>query len=202
MRFKNHKKLISSVLVITIVYIFLRNFGVVPRFLEFKNWWWYNNLISYAPAYILGAYIGLYYPNIILNKEYCEKKYTYIGIFLVFISLVLCYFTSQWKINLVIIYTFIELVGLWFIFKPKIFSKNIPEFFRCNFYIFALHNPILIPITQFFIRLFFQNVTFCGIGVIVVKIIQIIIIVLICAIIRFIIRKLSPFIDKCLTGGR
>ena len=144
----------------------------------------------------------MYHSNLILDKEYCEKKFTYFGILFLLISFFLWYHFKNSKINLTLFYSLVELVGFWFILKPSLCNKSIPNFFKCNFYVFALHNPILIPKTQEFIIRFFSGKTFCGMEVIFIKIIQIMVIVLICAIIRYIICKLVPFVDKYLTGGR
>lgn len=199
---KKEKKLVTCIFLIIIIYVLLRNFGVIPHLLTFKNWWWYNNLIIYLPIYILGAYVGMYYPNLLLDKEYDGKKYSYIGILLMVLSFVFWHYFKDIKVNLTLIYSLIELIGIWFLLKPSLCYKDIPELFKCNFYIFALHNPILIPKTQIYIVKLFSNVLFSGIGVIVIKILQLLIIILVCTILRFIICKILPTMDKYLTGGR
>ena len=68
---------------------------------------------------------------------------------------------------------------------------------------FALHNPVLIPITNLIIVRFLSKiVTLCGITVFIIKIMQIITIVLISCIIRFLVIKTIPKLDEWLTGGR
>ena len=96
-----------------------------------------------------------------------------------------------------------ELVGIWFILKPRLCEKDIKDFFKSNFYIYALHNPILIPITNLVIFRFLSKITvFCGIGVVITKIVQLIIIVILSSVARFIVIKTIPKLDEYLVGGR
>ena len=198
---KKNKLVTTGIFSLIIVYVFLRTVGVIPNLLSFPNWWWYNNLIYYVPAYLIGVYMGMYHSDLLLIKEYNEKKYTYIGIGLLIISIV---FWTYYNIKaLRIIYCFMELIGIWFIFKPKFCEKDIKEFFKSNFYIFSLHNPVLIPITNMIIvRYLSKIVTLCGITTVITKLIQIAIIVLISCIIRLLTVKIIPKLDEYLTGGR
>ena len=198
---KKNKTITLITFSLIIIYIFLRTIGVIPKLLTFENWWWYNNMIYYIPAYLTGTYIGIYHSDLLLIKEYSEKKYTYMGIVLLIISTTLwiCFNIKA----LVIIYCFIEIMAIWFILKPKFCKAEIKEFFRSNFYMFALHNPVLIPITNLIIVRFLSKiVTLCGITVFIIKIMQIITIVLISCIIRFLVIKTIPKLDEWLTGGR
>lgn len=198
---KKNKFLVLTIFSIITIYIFLRTIGVIPHLLTFKDWWWYNNLIYYIPAYLVGTYIGIYHSDLLLNKGYNEKKYTYIGILLLIISLIAWNFLNIKA--LLIIYCFIELIGIWFILKPRFCEKEIKDFFKSNFYIFSLHNPILIPITNLVIvRYLSKIVTLCGMSALIVKIIQLITIVLISSVARFIVIKTVPKIDEYLAGGR
>lgn len=200
-KLKKNKPIILSIFGIITIYIFLRTIGVIPHLLTFEKWWWYNNLIYYVPAYLTGVYVGMYHNDLLLIKEYNERKYTYIGIVLLIMSIV---FWTYCNIKaLLIIYCFIELIGIWFILKPKFCEKDIKEFFKSNFYIYSLHNPVLIPITNMIIvRYLSKIVTLCGITTVITKLIQIAIIVLISCIIRFLTIRIIPKLDECLTGGR
>lgn len=202
-KFKSKNKIIAILFVVITVYIFLRSLNIIPKFLVFKNWWWYDNLIFYTPVYLLGAYIGMYYPNILLNNEYNKKKYTYMGILLLILVFLFWNFLISNIDFLYIIYSIIDLIGIWLILKPRFCNKKIPDFFNCGFFIFALHNPILIPKTSEMIKLLLDNKTVFGIEVISIKIIQIFLIVIVSAIIRKISSKIfSNELNYYLTGGR
>ena len=193
---KKNKKLLTLIFGILILYVNLRHFGLIPELLTFNEWWWYENLIVYSPVYLIGAYIGLYYPNIVIKKEYKSKKYTYITIIIFLISFFFWYYSLMQKYD-------VELIGIWFILKPNLFKKNIPKILNCNFYIFALHNPILIPKTRELLKLILQNHTVFGLEVVLIKIIQIIVVVLASIIIKFLVRQIfSEKINYYLTGGR
>lgn len=200
---KKRKMLVTGLFSIIIVYISLRSLGIVPNLLSFENWWWYNNLIFYTPVYILGAYIGMYYPELLLNKEYNTRKYTLVGIILVVLVFIFWHFIISSKHFLYIIYSLIYLIGIWFILKPKFCKKKIPEFLNCGFYIYALHNPVLIPITSKIIELLLNGGMVCGIEIILIKIIQLCSIVLISAIAKKVAsRVFSSEFNYYLTGGR
>lgn len=200
---KKKKKTITILFSITTIYILLRSLNIIPTFLLFENWWWYNNLIFYTPVYLLGAYIGMYYPNILLKEEYSKNKYTYIGILLLLFVFLSWNFLIQDIDFLYLIYSIIDLIGIWFILKPKLCNKQIPDFLNCGFFIFALHNPILIPKTSEIIKLLLDNKTIFGIEVILIKFVQIFVIVIISALIRKISSKIfSNEFNYYLTGGR
>ncbi len=198
---KKNRKLSTIFFVLPTIYCLLRNFHFIPHLLSFENWWWYDNLIYYLPAYLLGAYIGLHFPKLLLEKEYRSKYYTVIGLCLVAASLSLWYFYPQneW----LIFYSMIELLGIWFVLKSSWFTKAIPYYISCEFYMFALHNPILIPKTKsFFIRVL-NNAELCGLEIIFIKILQIAFIFLVSCLFKFLICKLLPRkVNELLTGGR
>ena len=179
----------------------MRNFNFIPHLFSFDNWWWYNNLIYYLPAYLIGAYIGLHFPKLLLENRYDNKYYRLIGLLLIGISFILWYVhaESEWFI----VYSFMELIGVWFVLNPSWFLNPIPHYISCEFYMFALHNPILIPKTKQLAIYLLDNIALSGIEVICIKILQIVLIVLISCLVKFIICKLlSGKVDKILTGGR
>lgn len=200
---KKKKKLITVLFSVIIIYISLRSLDIVPKLLSFEKWWWYNNLIFYTPVYILGSYIGMYCPDILLKREYDKKRYTYIGILLMILVFIFWNYlvTDIYFLNM--IYSIIDIIGLWFILKPRACSRKIPEFLNCGFYIYALHNPVLIPITSKIIELILGNSVVFSFEALFIKIIQICMIVIICAVAR----KISSLIFSekfyyYLTGGR
>jgi len=200
---KKHKKITIAFFIFVALYIFLRKYDFIPTYLIFENWWWYENLLSYTPVYILGVYLGIYHNNLVIEKEYLSKKYTIIGIVLLIISFVLWHFFKEIKYNFEIFYSVIELIGIWFVLKPSLCKWDIPGFLNCNFYIFALHNPILIPQTQKYIDMFLNNHSVFGLEMVAIKVFQIIIIVIISILIKFIASKvLSEKANYYLTGGR
>lgn len=200
---KKHKKIIGVCFCIISLYIFLRNFNYIPNYLSFKNWWWYENLLYYTPVYLLGTYFGMYHSDLITNKEYISKKYTKIGIVLLIIAFILWYFFKEVNYNLEIFYSLIELVGIWFVLKPSSCEKDIPRLLCCNFYIFALHNPILLPRTQSILNTFVNHHTVVGVEMVVIKVIQVAIVVVISMLVKLIVSKCLPKkINYYLTGGR
>lgn len=199
--FKKNKKLTTILFSILIVYILLRDFNIVPSLLSFEDWWWYNNLIYYSPAYFVGAYLGLYYPDMLLKKEYSNKYHTIVGVLLIAISASLWYYYFDYRF--LVVYASIELLGFWFVLKPQWFKKTIPSFLSCEFYMYALHNPILIPRTKTFLIDLTKHLTLSGMEVLFFKIVQVLIIFVICCLVRFAICKFLPkAVDRNLTGGR
>lgn len=199
--FRKSKKITTILYLTIILYVMLRNYDIVPHLLSFENWWWYNNLIYYLPAYLIGAYIGLYFPNILIEKKYDNKYYTIIGMLLLIICFFLWYYCADYK--LLVVYSLLEIIGTWFVLKPSLFKKTIPLFLSCEFYIFALHNPILIPKTKQLLIGIVENEKLSGGEVVAVKMLQLLAILLICCLVRLAICKLFPkIVDKSLTGGR
>ena len=90
---KKHKKTTILFLSFISLYLILRRFGIVPTFLVFDRWWWYENVLTYTPVYLLGCYIGMYHKNIIIEEEYNSKIYTIIGVILLFVSFILVPFS-------------------------------------------------------------------------------------------------------------
>lgn len=199
--FKKNKKITTFLFVFGIGYVLLRNFNIIPHMLSFKNWWWYNNLIYYLPAYLIGAYIGLYFPTFLIEKKYEKKSHTIMGVVLLVVCFILWHYFNDYRF--ILIYALIELVGMWLVLKPSIFKKTIPTFLSCEFYVFALHNPILIPKTKQWLVNLLNNIKLSGVEVVFIKTFQLLIILLISCLIRLLIRKLLPkIVDQQLTGGR
>ena len=200
---KQKKKIVTIIFSLIIIYISLRTLKIIPHFLEFKNWWWYNNLIFYTPVYILGAYIGMYYPDILLKLEYNAKKHTHIGLILLLTVLLFWHFITPNTNFLNIIYPIISIIGFWLILKPRFCSKNLPDFLNCGFFMFALHQPVLIPITNKFITLIIKNHSVIGTEVVLIKIIQLCAIIIISGVARKLASLIfSKNINYYLTGGR
>ena len=62
---------------------------------------------------------------------------------------------------------------------------------------------MLIPITNLVVvRFLSKHITFCGIGVVFIKIVQLAIIVIASCIARFLVIKIIPKLDEYLAGGR
>ena len=200
---KKKKKFIMPLFILISIYIVLRNFGFIPHLLSFPKCWWWNNMIDYTPVYLLGAYIGIFYSDAVLKNKYLEKKYTYIGIVLLFISCILWHYFNQMRFSVLMIYSLIELIGFWFVFKPSICKKMLPKFLDCGFYVFVLHGPILLPHTKTIIVKLLDGVAIAGYEVILVKIVQLLLVLLLSALIKFLSSKiLSKPINYYLTGGR
>ena len=200
---KKHKKVIITLFSFISIYIILRKLNYIPTFLVFDRWWWYENVLTYMPAYLLGVYLGMYHSNLLTEKDYTSKNYTIIGIVLLIIAFLLWHYYLNVSGVFTTFYSLIEIVGIWFVLKPSICKRAMPEVINCTFYIYALHNPVLVPLTQKVINFFLRNSFVCGFGMIIIKLMQIIAIVLISSIVKFIIVKFLPKnVDSYLTGGR
>lgn len=198
-----NRKLLTMLFSIIIIYISLRSLNIIPNLLEFKDWWWYNNLIYYIPVYLIGSYIGMYHQDIIIKNEYNQKIYTYIGISLLIIVFIFWTYLITDIHYLNLIYAIISMIGLWFILKPKLFSKKLPDFLNCSFFLFALHKPILKPLTYQITKFILGNNAIFCLEALLIRSIELIIIFLFSAIIRKISSKI--FFKKFyyyLTGGR
>ena len=201
--FKEKKKINTILFLILITVCLLRLSGYIPTIMSYKRWWWYPNIISYLPFYLVGAYLGMYYPKLVLDNTYADKKFSYIGLVLIVISFLL------WNLHnsesMYAYYSFIELVGLWLLVKADWFTKETPKVFSCSFYIYALHNQVLIPLYREYSQriLYSLDISVSGAQMILVKIIELFTIVIICLGLKFLAKII--FSDKIyygLTGGR
>ena len=200
---KKKKKVLATIFICITAYVVLRKFGFIPQLLVLPKCWWWNNFINYIPVYLLGAYIGIYYPDVILKKQYLEKKYTYIGLVLLVISCILWHYFNQMKFSTLMIYSLIELIGFWFVLKPSVCKKAIPKFLDCSFYIFVLHGPILLPHTKAIILNLLDGATVTGYEVIFIKTLQLLAVLVLSAVIKFLSSKIfSKPVNYYLTGGR
>ena len=199
---KKYKKITITLLCLISAYVVLRRVGYIPTLLTFSRWWWYENLISYIPIYLLGSYLGMYYSNLVVEKEYESRKYTIIGVILLILSFILWNFFNLTS-YILILYSLIELIGIWLILKPSFCKKEIPKYIDCAFYVYALHNPVLIPVTNKLYQSIINNYSISGLRIISIKIIQIITILVICVVIKYILLNYLPSkLNKYLTGER
>ena len=198
----NKNKILSySVFFILTAYLVIVKYFDLPYLFSFKECWWFENMLFYMPVYLLGGFIALNFPDIILKKEYNNIFYTLIGILLVIASLLCFYLFKTRKLYALISMT--GLCGMWFIVRNTLFSKEVPRIFDAEFFVFILHQQILLPVVRAVIIKILPITTMNGIEMIAIKLVTLIFVVLAAFLIRWVMEKLLPKkIFNLFSGGR
>ena len=138
------KALLTILAMIIIGHSLTRDLGILFSPISFSHWWWYDNMIGYLLPYVLGCYIALIRPSILVSAKSKYTPYMLIGILLFITTTYLWHYHSSLLPN--VIFSFLQLTAFWSMLNPSWFKADMPKFFDCAFYIFALHQPILIPL--------------------------------------------------------
>ena len=141
-RIKN-KLAITIILATIISYWTVRYLGLVPPLITYSNWWWYENMIQYAPTYCLGAYLAIVFPNIITKPKTNIFIDLLLGAFIIKCTLYLWNYHAQ--LLPAPIFGLLIMAGMWVGLNHQLFVFKPLKLFSCAFYIYALHNPVLIP---------------------------------------------------------
>lgn len=157
-KLKNKKMLSTICLLCMLVWLYLRSFGIIKPLFEFSEWWWYGNMISYLQSYIIGVYLGLNFSSYIANPIK-QNKYIKIlcGILilpLVMLSVKVTNFAFKQLFYIGII------VCLWYLFDFKYLKHQKESHGNISFFLFAIHQPILIPKINRLFSLMFKNSVF------------------------------------------
>lgn len=196
---KNTKLSMLFYIGVVICYI-LKNIGIIPL-IELENWWWCSGIVKYFPVYITGAYVGMYCPEIVLEYNYNDKKYNWSGAFLVLLSYYLWEKCGQSQFET--LYLSLGVVGSWLLLNVKYFEKNIPKIYSCSFYIYAMHQPMLVMSTNIIINKLFNGIPVNGYEGLLIKIIQVLIIVVSAYVTKNVFRRIMPSkLYECFSGGR
>ena len=201
-RLKN-KKILATFFLCTIVLISsLMSIGIINPIIDENKCWWLINMNKYLPSYALGAYLGLVFPKYIVkskkNKKCPIQKYILscaISIVFIFLSLKV----DIWPIKQ--IFYIIAIISMWFLFELKIIKKI--KFPNISFFLYSMHQPILIPEVNRLIFTIIGNSIICGYIFIMLKIFGILLMILFCYFVIYILKKI-----KCkktlyyLSGGR
>lgn len=198
-----NKKLLSIIsLLFVLIIVELREFGYISTLIKIDDWWWHGNMLGYIPAYAIGTYLGLTYSEAIIQEKYNNRITSIIGIIMMIVSIVLIkhakvYANSQF-------YLFIMLtIGLWLSLKSNIFKREIPKIMACSFFMYALHQPILIPLVSRITKIIIRNSTILGYQFILIKIISVFAIFIISWLIFITLKNVLPQkIFFTLSGGR
>lgn len=201
-KFKNKKISSIIVLVLTLILIELREFGYISTFIKIDDWWWHGNMLGYIPAYAIGAYLGLNHSETITKEKYNTKMMTIIGMIMIITSILLIKYAKVYANSQFYLYIILT-VGLWITLKSNIFRKKTPKFMACSFFMYAMHQPILIPIVSRTTKIVIKNSTILGYQFIIIKLTSVLIILIISWLTYILLKKLLPQkLFSILSGGR
>lgn len=194
--FKENKWITSFIyLLLFIFFVFIRGKVFPIALIPNENWWWYGNLFYYFPVFLVGSYIGLYFPNLIDKFKYEKRIYTIIGVLLLVIGYVL---PLDRRIN-----SMIMIVGLWFFIKPKWLKKDNLLLFGTSFYIFAMHQQLILPNYYKIIKFIWNGYTFNGYEIVFIKLMELAVVIVASLIVKYIFKFIfSEKFNNYLTGGR
>lgn len=201
-KFKNNKKLVTISLVVIMIYFHLKCLQIIPIFFYAETWWWYYNMVGYLPYYLIGAYVGLYYKDLVSsNKNSLIVSLTALCVFAT--SITIQYFTS-WRIlhpltNIIIPISF-------FMSMPNIlFKRNLKPITSNAFFMYVMHVPILAPLANKLIKLVFHGEIGLCHQMILLSIVAILLMYFICCLIVTILKLILFKCDNIfnlLSGNR
>lgn len=118
--------------------------NIFPAITSFEYGFWIERFVRNLPLFFLGAYGAMHFSEVILLEKYktCIIASTFAILFLM--AFLLCHSLENRKIIWII--ATLSPVFLWFSIYSNIFTKDLGWFFKCNFFIYAMHGPFLLDI--------------------------------------------------------
>lgn len=201
-KLKNKKIPSLIVLLAILIIVELREFGYINTFFKLDDWWWHSNMLGYIPAYAIGAFFGLNYSEKIIQEKYNTKHACIFGIIALIISILLIKYGKAYANSKFYLYIILT-IGLWFIAKSDLFKKKTPRFMKGTFFMYAMHQPILIPIISKITRIIIKNTNILGYQFILIRVIDVFLILIISWMTSIILKKILPKkLYFALSGGR
>lgn len=198
-KLRENIKLMTGIFISVEIYLLLKITGILEPFSNFETWWWYDNMFWYLTIYLFGAYIGVMWPNIL--KHHAINKHRVAGTILIITSLIMWHFYDN-KISF-IVYSLIAILGSWMIINYNYEVKD-RSLFRSSFFIYALHQPIFLPLVSKVTRYIMAGTKISGFEMVLILLIQSVLVIIL-SIISYQICKILPGgkkIINLLEGGR
>ena len=200
-KLKNKRMLSCVVYGIVLLWHILTAYRFIPSLNVLSDWWWFGNMIGYLPAYLLGSILALNCGDKILSEKYNTKVFRVCAI-VILVCILSFTFTTKLFNNIANIAFIIEVVCIWLIIPSSIFKSKPKQYVKTSFIIYAMHQPILLPIVNKIVLMVIGNVSLSGYQFIVTKFVVLLLIVLITWAIQFVIQKLPKNVNLLFTGGR
>lgn len=142
-KMKKRKKTITAMLIVSLLYFYLRNRGIIPTLFRADDWWWFYNLISYSPYYFIGCYIGMYYREIVTEFE---PKF-YINVLSMILFIILSFFNNLQLLGFLTYFSgFLIIFCLWFSLPNRLFKSDLRPITQTSFFVYVMHIPIINPL--------------------------------------------------------
>ena len=164
--------------------------------------WYWQRVLSYLSIYILGAYFGLFGDNIIAKEEYKAVLLSIIGLGGVVISAMVFWCVGD-EGTIPIIMQRIQTIAIWFAVPATFFKHEPGTIFKSSMLVYAMHQPILIPLTNSWITSAWMNGVYSLAGHIFLSFAAVIVLFLLCIIMIYGMKLiLKEGIFAALSGGR
>ena len=199
---KFNKKTISFFFVLFIVIWLVIRFKSLQPIINLDAWWWHSNMVCYVPSYMFGAYLGMTCHEKILYEKYNKRIIMIIGIVLLVVTSIM-YLKIDMNRNIEYILYILQFTSLWMIIDSRLFKNNVKDFFNYAFFLYALHQPILIVAFDKFNTVIIKNQKINIYEVIILKIVEVITMYCVSlAIAKTIKKRLPKKAYSALCGGR
>lgn len=198
--FKNHRKWIIFLIAIYVASYYMTSVKCA-ELINFTDFGWYiERLIRYIPNYFTGAIVAMHFENIIENYS---KKTNILAIIIFLISIILIG-QNILNSNLIWIVNRIQPFLIWYIILPH--KKEIPNklklLYSSSFIIYAMHIFIINKYDELSKIITIKPSDLCGIETIIFRLFMALVVILLCVILWYVLKKITPKTLNVLTGGR
>ena len=178
-------------------------FLVMPNRME-SIWfgWYWNRLIGYLPVYLIGCYVGMYFDAYIFEERYQKNLFAIIGLVVVLGSIIVFWdFGDEGVIPIVM--QRVQAIALWFMLPGDLFKWKPALPFKTSVIIYAMHQPILIPLTNSWVTSAWMNGAYTLAGHIFISFAAVVVLYLLCLVMIYAMKLiLNEKIFAALSGGR
>lgn len=155
-KLKKHKWVLYIAEVISLALsVCVSGLRMFPGLKELEYYWLIWELASYLPIYLMGAIAGLFYSDVIIQKKYNKKWVSVIAGILYLLSVAyICIRDLQGLDSWILLR--IQPILVWLILDSSLLKKEWKNPIKISFFIYAIHQPILLPILD---KLYFGFLT-------------------------------------------
>jgi len=159
------------------------------------------NIIVYFPLYLIGAYLGLYYKDLLLFEQYRSRVAALIG----FVVTVICIliFWNHSKDMAALVAQRILAISTWALFGSNCFKIRPGIIIRFSFFLYVMHESWLISISKSLIVNRLMNYSYNLIGHIILAVGCLAFVYFLCVVSVVLLRLvLNEKLFKAISGGR
>ncbi|MDO4154077.1 MAG: acyltransferase [Clostridia bacterium] len=200
---KKHPKVSVVLLVGLFAFAFcVSELNLFPRLSALTYFWWLERFIRYLPAYFLGAFAAMHISRFILEEQYPKRTVCITCTVLYIASLLFLFRFDGTGVGTWLILR-LQPILFWFATSSNLFKGNPPFPLQISFFIYAMHQQILMREIDAFLLPRLAQYVFAPYQIVLLRLLGVVLVYVAALIITLLCRYLlHPKFFAALSGNR